>query len=598
MIPGRGACALRQIMSPVLLPLLLASTLAVETPAVGAAPEPNPLPEGFEGATHLPTDSALLLSIRLPEIEDGFAFLDLLTGLYPGLGQQLLSLRESLGVQIVGPTELGVHGIATEIPLLLSLHQVDPLQWKSREGPLSSHRLVVRINDEAKFLTFAADVLKRMGYQITRVEPNGREEAGGRWWKPFRTAGFKQGIRIAGFSKDGQAAVVRIVDGTHALIDFSVSLVTPVPGKASAKASMRALKALTTPPKLPRPVLAQSIAEGIHKQLVSPGSVSVVAQADAMASLIPDATCRERHTPSKGAFFQSAAVVARLQPFDWRVRAQAVFTPEGREAFGESGSNDGLVDTREFARAGLGAVALFTPSAGAIASVARPAFLAGEVVQAMGDADACGGWALTLLAVRHWPHLLGSWLQTVTKQLGAEALRNQARNLAVGWKRDTSPTALEFVATTLFSIGAEQEPVVENTLKPLSDGEPEKAAFGNRTPRLYTLLPTAPFSQVGLEPLPGTNVGVSLAAGNNSLGWYYSQKQRPAVFGNRVAIGSAHLNVGRLLQLHAENADASTRDAVRLAASQIGLLGGELSISNGLLDFDLRLVVDDVGLGL
>jgi hypothetical protein len=585
-------------MSLVLLPSFLAIALLGQAPAVAPVSAPLALPSGFEGATELPTDAALLVSLRLPEIEDGFAFLDLLTGLYPNLGQQLTALREPLGVQIVGPTELATHGIATDTPVLLSLHHLDPLLWKTREGPLATHRIVVRINDEVKFIAFARDVFKRMGYEVALIDPNGHEQPGARWWKPFRIAGFKQAIRIGGLSKDGQAAVVRIVNSEHAVIEFAVAVVTPVTGKASAKAGLRALKALTTIPKVPRPMLAQTIHEGIHKQLSSSGSLSVVVEANRIAGLIPEAACRERYTPATGAFFQSAAIVARLQPFDWRLRAQAAFTPEGRAAFGESGSNDGLVDTREFARAGLGAVALYTPSAGAIQSVVRPAFLKGGVEEAMGDADACGGWALTLMAVRHWPHLFGSWLQIVTQKLGAATLQTQARNLAVGWKRDTSSATLTFVSTTLFSIGAEHEPTLTGALLPMADGEPEKAAFGNRSPRLFTLLPTAPFGQVGIEPLPGANIGVSLADGNNGLGWYYSQKQRPAVFGNRVAIGALHLNVGRLLQMQAESADVSTQDAVRLAASQIGLMGGELSIIDGLLNFDLRLQADDVSLGL
>ncbi len=585
-------------MSLVLLSHFLAVVPLGQALAIAPVSVSPALPSGFEGATELPTDAPLLVSLRLPEIEDGFAFLDLLTGLYPNLGQQLTALREPLGVQIVGPTELGTHGIVTDTPVLLSLHHLLPPFWKTREGPLATHRIVVRINDEAKFIAFARDAFKRMGYEVALIDRNGQAQPGARWWKPFRTAGAKQAIRIGALSKGGQAVVVRIVKNEHAVIEFAVAVVTPVAGKASAKASVRALKALTTIPKVPRPMLAQTIHEGIHRQLASAGSLSVVVQADLIASLIPDSACRERYTPATGAFFQSAAIVTRLQPFDWRVRAQAAFTPEGRAAFGESGSNDGLVDTREFARAGLGAVALYTPSASAIQSLARPAFLKGEVDESVSDADACGSWALTLMAVRHWPHLLGSWLQSVTQKLGAAALQTQARNFAVGWKRDTSSETLAFLSTTLFSIGAAHEPALTRALLPMADGEPEKAAFGNRSPRLYTLLPDAPFGQVGIEPLPGANIGVSICTDNNGLGWYYNQKPRPAVFGNRVAIGSLHLNVGRLLQMQAESADVSTQDAVRLAASQIGLMGGELSIMDGLLNFDLRLQADDKSLGL
>jgi len=585
-------------MSLVLLSPLFIAALLGQAAANATVPEPVALPPGFEGATELPTDGALLVSLRLPEIEDGFAFLDLLTGLYPGLGQQLTALRDPLGVQIVGPTELGTHGIATDTPVLLSLHHLLPPLWKTKEGPLATHRIVVRINDEPKFIAFVRDVFKRMGYEVALIDPKGREPAGARWWKPFRTAGFKQAIRIGALSKDGQAAVVRIVNGAHAVIEFAVTVVAPLPGKPSAKAGLRALKALTATTKVPRPMLALTIHNGIHKQLASAGSLTVVAQADLIAGLIPDTACRDRYTPATGAFFHSAAIVARLQPFDWRLRALAAFTPEGRAAFGESGSNDGLVDTREFARAGLGAVALYTPAASAMQSVVRRAFLKGEIEEAIAAADACGGWALTLMMVRHWPHLLGSQLQIVTRKLGTEVLQTQARNLAVGWKRDTTSEKLAFVSTTLFSIGAAHEPTLTRALLPMSDGEPEKAAFGNRSPRLFILLPTAPFGQAGIEPLPGANIGVSLVADNHGLGWYYSQKQRPAVFGNRVAIGSLHLNVGRLLQMQAESADVSTQDAVRLAASQIGLMGGELSIVDGLLNFDLRLQADDASLGL
>ena len=82
----------------------------------------------------------------------------------------------------------------------------------------------------------------------------------------------------------------------------------------------------------------------------------IVADPTHMASMMPTDQCRKSVGDATGGFFDGAAIVARLHPFDWRFNLVFSFTPEGRAAFGESGVNDGLVDVRELARAGLGAM--------------------------------------------------------------------------------------------------------------------------------------------------------------------------------------------------------------------------------------------------
>jgi hypothetical protein len=62
-----------------------------------------------------------------------------------------------------------------------------------------------------------------------------------------------------------------------------------------------------------------------------------------------------------------------------------------------------------------------------------------------------------------------------------------------------------------------------------------------------------------------------------------------ALFGAQTNVGFLHVNVARLLGKFAERADPGTQAAVKLAASQFGLLGGNLTRDEGTLHLDLSL---------
>ena len=70
---------------------------------------------------------------------------------------------------------------------------------------------------------------------------------------------------------------------------------------------------------------------------------------------------------------------------------------------------------------------------------------------------------------------------------------------------------------------------------------------------------------------------------------YYRLARRPAKFGPQSNIGYLHLNLARLLDTWAEESDQATRAAVRLAASQLGQLGGNMSVDGDLVRLALDL---------
>jgi hypothetical protein len=97
------------------------------------------------------------------------------------------------------------------------------------------------------------------------------------------------------------------------------------------------------------------------------------------------------------------------------------------------------------------------------------------------------------------------------------------------------------------------------------------------------------FSEAGVEHVAGGHLALALTPQASGLGWYYRLPRRPARFGPQTNIGYLHLNLARLLESWAEESDQGTRAAVRLAAGQLGQLGGNLSLDGDLVRLALDL---------
>ena len=141
----------------------------------------------------------------------------------------------------------------------------------------------------------------------------------------------------------------------------------------------------------------------------------------------------------------------------------------------------------------------------------------------------------------------------------------------------------------LGSLPGSAERSVTDLLAAQASGRPETQTFGGRVPTFFDLSAGTGFSEAGLEHIAGGHLSLGLTPQAAGLGWYYRLARRPAKFGPQSDIGYLHVNVARLLESWAEDADQGTRSAVRLAAGQLGQLGGNMSLDGDLVRLALDL---------
>lgn len=533
-------------------------------------------------AEHVPADAALLVALRLPEAEDGFAFADLLTGLYPQVAQALTALRAPLALPAFSESELLDRGVQAEKPAFLALFRVPPKLPRAVLG--FAHRLVVPVNDKAKFLTFAEGVLKRAKFSTSLSSAKATA-----WAKPLASLAKKQAVELWAFdASTAQGTSVRFVtveDAVVALIDvFTPDLPKP-PGKKASGIFTSSMQAVLSQTNIT--TLASVWSQGTRALLGARASLAVVVQPNHLVAVLP-AACRAKFSSNAGAFFSDAALVARLNPFDWKVRLSFAPAPGMQALLRKGGSHDGLVDTRSLADAGLGAAALYLDDASAWMNVPRPTVLGKTWQDTQTQWQACGFASMAITLTRFWPHLmLGTFAQTLDG-LASPDLGKNVRNVAVAVRASVQADQ----ATSelwMASLDAQKSDAVAAWLSSRADAPAEAAAFGQRTPRLWSFSKAGETKTAGVESLPGNRIGLALSNEDNGLGWYYSEKRRPAVFSNRAALGALHVNIKRLLSQQAESADVDTRDAISLATSQISRMGGELINTGDLLELDLSL---------
>ena len=540
-------------------------------------------------AEHVPADAAAIVSLRLPEVEDGFAFADLLSGLYPKLAQAVSTIRAPLALPAFSESEISDRGVVAEKPTFASLMR-RPANL-SRAGNGFAHRLVVPIHDRAKFITYAQSVLGRLRFATTTPCRKCLS-----WAKPLAAVAKKQAIELWGFNPStAQGVSVRFVEkelDLFALIDAFVPELAKPPGKKSTSIFSAGMKATLAQTDIA--TLASVWNEGTRTALGAKASIVLVLQPAYMVTILPVA-CQARYASTAGAFFSDVAVTARLHPFDWKVRISFAPTQIAKPLVLKGGNNDGLIDTRALADAGVGAASLFLDDAASWLSVPRPQVLGKTFGDTEKQWESCGPASTVMTIARYWPHIITGLFAETLESLQAPTMLRNARNLAFGLRAPLlkqSPAPHGVSALWMASLQSAEQAAVYKWLDSRAEGPAETAAFGARSPRLWALGGKAAdgvLKSAGVETLPGARIGLALSPEEAGLGWYYSEKRRPAVFSNRSALGSVHINIKRLLNVAAEACDVDTRDAVSLATSQISRMGGDWVSNGSLLELDLSL---------
>jgi hypothetical protein len=555
--------------------------------AASAHAEEPALPPAI--AEFVPADAAALVSLRLPEVDDGFAFADLLAGLYPMVARAVSAVRTPLALPAFSETDLSDRGIIAERPTFFSLFRVPAKLPKTAVG--FAHRLVVPVSDRPKFLLYAQSVLERLKFSTSSASIKPLP-----WAKPLAGLAKKQSVELWGFDAvTAQGVSIRFKEhetDAFALIDVFLPDLPKPPGKKAAGVFALGIKATLEQPDIA--TVASVWNEGTRLALHTKASIVLVVQPNNMVKVLPP-LCQTRFSSDAGAFFTDMAITARLNPFDWKVRVSFAPTPANKPFLLKGGSNDGLIDTRALSDAGLGAASLFLDNTADWLNVSRPVVLGKNFEETTKEWDKCGPASMALTIARFWPHLVTGLFAETLDALQAPAVLKSSRNLAVGLRtppQDETGTPPPPSAMWMASLDSDKQETLNKWLDGRAEAPAENAAFGNRSPRLWTLAgqPEAGvMKSAGVEPLPGTHIGLALSPQPAGLDWYYSEKRRPAVFSNRAALGSLHINIKRLLNLASESADVDTRDAISLATSQISRMGGDLVSNGSLLELDLSL---------
>jgi len=245
----------------------------------------------------------------------------------------------------------------------------------------------------------------------------------------------------------------------------------------------------------------------------------------------------------------------------------------------------------------------------AIRTAPRPAVLAGKPEQAAASLESCGPISWLTVGARFWPQLAAAQVERLTASLAGATNAPVATNAAAAPGATSGAPILpslrnvaailrhlpdakqtwENGTVLLGSLPLTTESTVTEALASQTSGKPETQAFGGRLPTFFDLSAGTGFSEAGLEHMAGGHLSLALTPQAAGLGWYYRLARRPAKFGPQSKIGYLHLNLARLLETWAEESDQATRAAVRLAASQLGQLGGNMSVDGDLVRLALDL---------
>jgi len=577
---------------------IAATSLVAAGGARGAEAPPAP-PPGLEGTVWLDAHAPVVAVIHPTDLGDGFALMDLIGGIFPETMRSLNRVRDGLGLYAFSRSEFSESGVDPDALVVASWGTADEADWlahrqdKQDKKPGSRpvfvrHRFVIKTLDLDHLVRATVAILAGANISVANFARGHGEPSLPAWATgDVKAVAKKAGVIVLGRARDGTLVSLRRAGG-YAIVDYADPW-GAVAGDGKVEVSV--LAKMTAPVKQP---LSSALGQGTRKLLATEDvSVALVAEPGALGPLFSRASCRKDWLAPEAALFDDAAVLLRLHPFQWRLELAWGLTALGRARLGTIASDDGIVDARAAAADGIAAAGFLVDSFAAIRGAPRPAALAGKPDRALDAIGACGPLAWLTAGARFWPQLAATEIERLTSSITADPLLGNLRNVAAVVRQlpDAKET-WESSTVLLGSLPATAEQSVTDLLTAQASGHPETQAFGGRTPTFFDLSAATGFSEAGLEHIAGGHLSLGLTPQAAGLGWYYRLARRPAKFGPQSNIGYLHINVARLLESWAEEADQGTRSAVRLAAGQLGQLGGTMSLDGDLVRLPLDLSGD------
>ncbi|HET6280189.1 MAG TPA: hypothetical protein VFH73_04460 [Polyangia bacterium] len=543
------------------------------------APSLPRAPSRLQGATFLDDRAAAFAAIKPTDLADGFALMDLLGGIFPDVIGAFARVRDGLGLYAFSRGELMDNGVAPDALVLASLGaaEAEEATAKKKGGAhhfYVRHRFVLQLTDGDKFLRSATAILASSSSGLISI---GIERPAGpppKWANDVKALAKRQGVRLLARLRDGALVAVRR-SGDFAIVDYADPW-----GAGAVDPNLDNARLLQKMVAAPRQRLSDGLKQGARKLLdEEETSIALVIEPNALAPLFPRAACRKEWTSSEGALIDDAALLLRLHPFQWRLEIAWSLSELGRSRLAAAADDDGLLDAGAATGDGIAAASLLVGSLDVFRAAPRPPLFAGNVSRARQSLAGCGPVAAVALASRFWPHLVALEVEGRAARLGAASLLPALRNIAAVLRGIPSAKQSWEALTVVFaSVPSSAGEALGNLLSQQAGGRSEKQRLGDRTPTFYDLAPATGFSEAGVERIAGHHDALALTPQSSGLGWYYRMARRPARFGPQVKIGALSLNLAALLESQAETADEGTRAAVRMAASQLGQLGGNLTL--------------------
>jgi hypothetical protein len=584
------------------LPAALALTILTAPDGARAAEPPAPPappPKGLEGTVWLEGRAPVFAAIHPTDLGDGFALMDLIGGIFPETMRSLNRVRDGLGLYAFSRSEFSESGVDPDALIVASWGIADEADWAARKQDKKNgarpvfvrHRFVIKTLDAERIVRAAIAILAGGNISVANFARTHGDPSIPAWaaTADVKALAKKAGVLVLGRARDGTLISVRRA-GDYAIVDYADPWAA---GAGEAKADAAAMVAatlakMTAPVKQP---LSNALEQGTRRLLATDDvSVALVVEPGSLGPLFARASCRKDWLVPETALFDDAAVLLRLHPFQWRLELAWGLTALGRARLSGLASDDGILDARAAAADGIAAAGLMLDGFAAIHGAPRPAVLMGKPERATESLDTCGPLAWLTVGARFWPQVAAAQLERLTASISGGPILANLRNVAAVVRHlpDAKQT-WESSTVLLGSLPASAEPSVTELLSSQASGRPETQTFGGRVPTFFDLSAGTGFSEAGLERIAGGHLSLALTPQAAGLGWYYRLPRRPAKFGPQSNIGYLHLNLARLLETWAEESDQGTRAAVRLAAGQLGQLGGNMSLDGDLVRLALDL---------
>jgi hypothetical protein len=436
--------------------------------------------------------------------------------------------------------------------------------------------------DEAKLEAAFTQALEKRGATVVHL-PRKPHAPWPAWIKTIAPAAKRAAARLCARGTAGDLFALRFHDG-RAVIDWA----EPWSGISRPSDDLRQVFARMMAP--PRKRLIDDLARAPRPLLASSeSSVAIVLVPAGLAALAPRASCRDDWSTGEGALVDESVLLLRMHPFDWKLEIVWTLTQAGHAVFDSAAADDGLGDGRALVHEAHAVAALLVSSLDALAGSGLPRARLTRIMTALEGHDiGCGPAGLLAAMARYWPQLAHAFVEASQPALAATPPDGRPRNVVARLGDPARDKRWTDAITYFLSFPQAASPALERALA-ASGAKSDRQTFGDRQPLFFDFGAGGRFEEAALEPLAGGRVGLALSPPGTSLGWYYRLRRRAALFGAQSNVGFLQVNVARVLGKLAESADAGTQAAVKLAASQFGLLGGNLTRDEGTLRLDLAL---------